>query len=170
MKTRILIPTDGSHFSEQIIAHIQRFFPTEGTELILFRVGEPIYSSIAAQAELAREAMTFGDTMRHIGEREIEAAYHPIYATQIEVNQRAELETTLQPLANGLREAGFTVSTLVEFGDPARMIIHAIERDKIDVLAMTTHGRTGLGRAIFGSVAESVMRQVRIPILLFRPE
>lgn len=170
MKTRILIPTDGSQFSEQIVTQVQGFFTPENTELIVMRVGEPVYSNIAARAELAREAMTFGDTMRHISEREIEAAYHPIYADQIETNQRAELETTLIPLVNGLRDAGYTVSTLVEFGDPARMIVHAIDRDKIDVLAMTTHGRTGLSRAIFGSVAESVMRQVRIPILLFRPE
>ena len=49
------------------------------------------------------------------------------------------------------------------------MILHAIEHDKIDIIAMTTHGRTGLSRAIFGSVAESVMHQARVPVLLFRP-
>lgn len=170
MKTKILIPTDGSPFSEQIIEKIQRFFSPESTELVLMRVGEPVYSATAAQADLARDAMAFGGTMRYISERELEAAQHPIYATQMEVNERAEVEATLLPLANTLRNAGFTVSTQVEFGDPARMIIHVIERDKINLIAMTTHGRTGLSRALFGSVAESVLHQVRIPILLLRPE
>lgn len=170
MKTKILIPVDGSNFSEQIIPQILHFFSPEDAELTLMRVGEPVYSATAAQAELAREAMTFGATLHQLGERQIGAAQHPIYATQIEVNERAELETTLLPLVNTIRHAGYTVSTKVEFGDPARMIIHAIDRDKIDLIAMTTHGRTGLSRALFGSVAESIMHQVRIPILLFRPE
>lgn len=170
MKKRILITTDGSDFSEQIIAHVHRFFSPEESELILMRVGEPVYSVSAARADLAHNAMAFSGTIRHISERELEAAKHPIYATQMEVNERAELEAELLPLASSLRFAGFTVTTKVEFGHPARMILHAIERDKIDLIAMTTHGRTGLGRALFGSVAESVMHQVRIPILLFRPE
>ena len=170
MKKRILIPTDGSDFSEQIIAHVQRFFSPEDSELILMRVGEPIYSATAAQADLAHSAMAFGGTMRYVSEREIEAAQHPIYATQMESNERAQVEAALLPLTNRLRNAGFTVTTRVEFGTAARMILRAIERDKVDLIAMTTHGRTGLSRAVFGSVAETVMHQVRIPILLLRPE
>ena len=170
MKKRILIPTDGSQFSEQIIAHVQRFFAPNECELIVMRVGEPVFSATAAQAELVREATFLGTTLHHVSERDMEAAQHPIYATQIEMNERSHVEDAMLPLLNRLRQAGYNVTCKVEFGDPARMILHAVEHDKIDIIAMTTHGRQGLNRAIFGSVAESVMHQTRIPVLLFRPQ
>ena len=156
MKKRILIPTDGSQFSEQIITHVQRFFAPNECELIVMRVGEPVFSATAAQAELVREATFLGTTLHHVSERDMEAAQN--------------VEDAMLPLLNRLRQAGYTVTCKVEFGDPARMILHAVEHDKVDIIAMTTHGRTGLSRAIFGSVAESVMHQTRVPVLLFRPQ
>jgi nucleotide-binding universal stress UspA family protein len=50
----------------------------------------------------------------------------------------------------------------------ASTIVETAERDKVDLIIMSSHGRSGLGRLIFGSVAESVLRGTRIPILLVR--
>jgi nucleotide-binding universal stress UspA family protein len=57
----------------------------------------------------------------------------------------------------------------VWYGPAAPAIVEAAKVQKVDVIVMSTHGRSGLGRIIFGSVAESVLRGTRVPILLVRP-
>jgi nucleotide-binding universal stress UspA family protein len=52
---------------------------------------------------------------------------------------------------------------------PAAAIVEAAKAQKVDVIVMSTHGRSGLGRIIFGSVAESVLRGTRVPIFVIRP-
>lgn len=169
MKTKILIPTDGSMFSEQIIPCIQRLFEPGDVELVLMRVAEPVYSHSAAQAELVRDTIAYGMSTHHVTDRDMTAAKHPIYATQIEQNVRAEFEAALLPLIRSLRSAGYEATSHIEFGTPAEAIARFIERDGIDLIALTTHGRTGLSRAIFGSVAEAIMSRVTIPVLLLHP-
>jgi nucleotide-binding universal stress UspA family protein len=53
-------------------------------------------------------------------------------------------------------------------GEPAQVIINAIERERVSLVAMSTHGRSGLDRLRFGSVAESVARRAPVPVLLVR--
>ncbi len=169
MKNKILIPTDGSMFSEQIIPCVQRLFDANDTEIVLMRVAESVYSHSAAQAELVRDTVAYGSSMHNITHRDMVAAKHPIYATQIEQNVRAENEAVLLPLVRSLRALGYEATSQIEFGDPAEAIAHFIERAGINLIAMTTHSRTGLSRAIFGSVAEAIMRKVTIPVLLWHP-
>ena len=53
-------------------------------------------------------------------------------------------------------------------GAPAQEIVAAAREAGADLIAMSTHGRGGLGRLIFGSVAEAVLREAEIPVLLMR--
>jgi nucleotide-binding universal stress UspA family protein len=81
-----------------------------------------------------------------------------------------EAEEYLEGLAARLKEHGFTdVTTSVWYGPPAPAIVEAAQVAKADLIVMSTHGRSGLGRLLMGSVAESVLRGTRVPILLFRP-
>ena len=57
----------------------------------------------------------------------------------------------------------------VAFGDPALEIIDFVGREGIDMVAMTTHGRSGLQHMLLGSVAENVLRGLNVPVLLIRP-
>lgn len=61
------------------------------------------------------------------------------------------------------------VETHVWYGPAAPAVVEAAKVQKVDLIVMSTHGRSGLGRIIFGSVAESVLRGTRAPILLVRP-
>jgi nucleotide-binding universal stress UspA family protein len=61
------------------------------------------------------------------------------------------------------------IETHVWYGPAAPAIVEAAKLQKVDVIVMSTHGRSGLGRIIFGSVAESVLRGTRVPIFLVRP-
>jgi nucleotide-binding universal stress UspA family protein len=80
-----------------------------------------------------------------------------------------EAESYLNGVATGLREAGIRrVRTCVWYGPAAPTIVEAAEAEKANLIVMTSHGRGGVGRLIFGSVAESVLHGTRTPILLVR--
>jgi nucleotide-binding universal stress UspA family protein len=80
-----------------------------------------------------------------------------------------EAESYLSGVAAGLRECGITrVRTAVWYGPAAPTIVEAAVVEKVDLIIMTSHGRGGIGRLIFGSVAESVLHGTRTPILLVR--
>ena len=72
----------------------------------------------------------------------------------------------LDRVAERLRAEGFQVTTHVRYGHPAREIIDASQ--KADLVAMSTHGRSGLGRFALGSVADKVVRHSQKPVLLIR--
>ncbi len=66
--------------------------------------------------------------------------------------------------------AGVKTETKISSGSPAEEIIRAAESAGADLIVMGTHGRTGVGLIIFGSVAEKVVKNSRIPVLTIRPE
>jgi nucleotide-binding universal stress UspA family protein len=81
---------------------------------------------------------------------------------------RASAEEYLASVATGLRARGVRATTQVRFGHAvAEILAGAVEADA-DLIAMTTHGRGGLGRLLFGSVAEAVLRQAEVPVFLMR--
>jgi nucleotide-binding universal stress UspA family protein len=64
--------------------------------------------------------------------------------------------------------AGVTIEVLVREGPVAETIVRAAEEERIDVVAMATHGRSGMQRVVYGSVAEQVLRSSVRPVLLVR--
>ena len=67
-------------------------------------------------------------------------------------------------------ERGLEVQVEVETAfDAARAIAEAAKRLRSDVICMTTHGRSGLSRALMGSVAENVLRHAHVPVLVITP-
>jgi nucleotide-binding universal stress UspA family protein len=70
--------------------------------------------------------------------------------------------------AHMLERAGLRVHYEAWHGDPSQTIVNAADRGLVDLIAMTTHGWRGLDRLRFGSVAESVVRKARVPVLLVR--
>lgn len=74
----------------------------------------------------------------------------------------------LAPFRARLVDAGVSVRALAAYGDAASEVCDAAEREQVDLVAMTTHGRTGLARVVDGSVSETVLRHCRRPVLLVR--
>jgi nucleotide-binding universal stress UspA family protein len=79
-----------------------------------------------------------------------------------------EAEDYLTAVATRLREQGNRIETSVWYGPAASAIVEAARLRMADLIVMSTHGRSGLGRLILGSVAESVLRGTTTPILLLR--
>ena len=91
-------------------------------------------------------------------------------AIDAQVQAVREAEDYLAGVKAKLEKAGTKgVETHVWYGPAAPAVVEAARVQKIDLIVMSTHGRSGLGRIIFGSVAESVLRGTRVPIFLVRP-
>jgi nucleotide-binding universal stress UspA family protein len=64
---------------------------------------------------------------------------------------------------------GVKISTAVEMGVPFQAILDKAEKENVDLIVMSTHGRTGLRHVLIGSVTERVVREARCPVLSIRP-
>lgn len=139
MYDKILFPTDGSEGSDSVLEHAVDLAKRYDATLEALFVGDQrSYAGIAADTdrEQIREAQA------SIGERALDKA-------------RSVGESE-----------GVAVSTTRANGVPSEVILEVIEEDGIDLVVMGTHGRTGLQRALLGSVAENVARQSPAPIHL----
>ncbi len=90
--------------------------------------------------------------------------------TEAEVSVVQKAEGYLKALQDSLTKKGFKADTHVRYGDEAEEILdHAAQKD-IDMIAMTTHGRSGVKRFLLGSVAEKILRHSPKPVFLVRCE
>jgi nucleotide-binding universal stress UspA family protein len=88
--------------------------------------------------------------------------------TEEEVRVVHEAEEYIEALADKLAEKGVHVRTAVRYGKPAEEILHHIADNAADMVAMSTHGRSGLSRLVMGSVAEEIVRNAGVPVTLVR--
>lgn len=163
---RILFPLDGSEFSTQILDAAKKFFAPGACELVLYHVGPRAEGFTGLPP---RPAAAEVPVPMYQSKEDVELSHHPIYESQEEDSEIADLKDRLEPLAQSLRSEGYRVKVAGDLGNPAEAIIERANGGDIDVVAMTTHGRSGISRLLFGSVAEQVVRHVSVPVLLLRP-
>jgi nucleotide-binding universal stress UspA family protein len=104
--------------------------------------------------------------------RAAEASALPVSdKVEAQITAIREAEEYLAAAVRRLADRGFRrVETHVWYGPAAAAIVEAAAAQKADMIVMSTHGRTGLGRLILGSVAESVLRGTTVPILIVRAD
>jgi nucleotide-binding universal stress UspA family protein len=164
---RVLIPLDGSEFSEQILPYLAQWLDSATTDLIFLRVyTEPVHGLVPRPPTVtaADWRSPHYDTVQ-----DANRARHPIYASQVRDSLRAELETGMLLDLNDFRQAGYSVSVEIRFGEAAEEILAVSQSRQVDMIAMTTHGRTGLNRLVSGSVAQRVLTKASVPVLILRP-
>jgi len=132
----------------------------------------PLDGSALAEAALGRAVEFAGDGVTLMLLRAVEAHTLPgVDPSDAQVEVVREAEDYLAAVAARLAESGVAqVETSVWYGPAALAIVEAARLRKADLIVMSTHGRSGLGRLILGSVAESVLRGTTTPILLLRTE
>jgi nucleotide-binding universal stress UspA family protein len=80
-----------------------------------------------------------------------------------------EAEAYLRQIRERIVSEGKQVATFLWQGSPAAAIVKAVQHYQIDVVVMTTHGRSGRAKEMFGSVAESVLAGIAVPVVVVRP-
>jgi len=81
-----------------------------------------------------------------------------------------EVETYLAGIGGEFREMGISTKSLVEEGSIVGTIINVAEKNDVDIIAMASHGRTGLSHVFYGSVAAGVLHRIDRPLLIIRAE
>lgn len=144
---KVLIPIDGSPFSLQILRYVTRFLSPATNQLLL------VY--VAKEPEVVKIEQPGSEDLN-------------IYVDEAEYAIRGNFADEMLPYRHELEKAGFTVTTKVCFGNPIAEIEACIAEEAVDLVAMTTHGRTGLSQVMFGSVAQHILHHINVPIMLYR--
>jgi nucleotide-binding universal stress UspA family protein len=142
MYKKILVPLDGSKTAEAVLPHARSLAYAEGAEIILLNIA-------------ANPAMEFAFT-------------DPAIAASAVAEEEQESKKYMAKVENELKSAGFKVSVMLREGGAAEGILQAAEAVGADVIAMSTHGRSGPARWLLGSVADRVVRHSRFPLMLIR--
>ena len=132
----------------------------------------PLDGSTLAESALTHAAALAKGGAQVILMRAAEAHTLPTSdAAEAQVKVVREAEEYLGGVKARLAKEGVTrVETSVWYGPPADAIVEATRFRKADLIVMSSHGRSGLGRLVLGSVAESVLRSTKTAILLTREE
>lgn len=148
MFKHILVPLDGSGFAEAAIPYALELAAQFDSDITLLRVVLP---PRVGEGALSPESANFMIKMRD-----------DLYKEAIDY---------LQSQKGSLRQQNYRVHYQVaESDDVAEEIISATNGANADVIVMCTHGRGGLGRFLFGSVAMRVLQSAAVPVLVIRPE
>jgi len=143
MYKKILVPLDGSPLAEAILPHAQALAKSEGAEIVLLRVSQP-----PAPEFLARDVKT--------GTRLVEKM-------EQEAQQYIEVEV------RRLRNDGNQVTGIARDGAVLETIVSVARETHADVIAMSTHARSGLQHFLLGSVADDLVHISPIPVMLIHP-
>jgi nucleotide-binding universal stress UspA family protein len=147
---RILVLLDGSERAEKVLPYVAEHAKTGGAEVVLLRVLEPL-STLAVYAP------------------SMFANWEEL-AQQMMADQQEECNRYFAGLESQLGDEGILVRSETLVGNVWNKIISYIEEDGFDLVALTSHGRSGIARWAVGSVAETLLRKCPVPLLLVRAQ
>lgn len=146
MYETILVPLDGSKRAEAILPHVERLTRLCGAQVILLQVVDP-----PPRIEVPEE---------------FNAALH-----QQQLERLAQwAQDYLSGLEDEFREKGIRTRKRVVYGPVVEAILTTADREKADLIAIASHGRTGLAQVFYGSVAAGVLHRIDRPLLLIRSQ
>ena len=148
MYKKILVPLDGSELSELAIPHAQALAEKFGSEVLLIRVYQPALATY--------ELLGDGPTTAREHDKEI--------LERAEQEVRAYLKRVKEMLSEGMNARCFALLG----GSVTDTILDAAQTEGADLIVMSTHGRSGFGKWIYGSVASKILQAARCPIFLVR--
>ncbi|MBN1855679.1 MAG: universal stress protein [Dehalococcoidia bacterium] len=147
MFKKILLCLDGSSLAEQMIPYATSIAQSYSSSLVLVQVVNVPSALAAASAQGAESVVE--DEMRRLA-----------FTSQ----------TYLDQLAERLREQGIATEAVTIQGSPGNTIVEYATANEIDLIAIATHGRKNIGRLVFGSVADHVIRHTCIPVITVNPK
>lgn len=144
MYKKILVPLDGSKRAEAILPHVENLSICFNGEVIFFIVEEPA---------LILEYDEVVDMPNYLAERD---------------EQKKKTESYLSSLQERFQAKGIKVRSLIGQGQVVKAIIDTAEQENVELVAMASHGRSGLSRTFYGSIAAGVLQRIDRPLLLIR--
>jgi nucleotide-binding universal stress UspA family protein len=154
MYKKIMVPLDGSELAECVLPHVESIAKGCGaSNVIFFYVVEPVHLPVGT-GSAGGEAFTEADAAKI---RKDEDERHKKAAKQYldDIKKRGKYD-------------GADLKTEVIMGKPADSIAEYAEKKGVDLIVIATHGRSGISRWVYGSVADKVLRSACVPVLMVR--
>jgi nucleotide-binding universal stress UspA family protein len=142
----ILIPLDGSKQSEKVIPHVKKLASKLKSKVVLLHVIAQPYHAYAGMWGVVEV---------------------PYTSEELKLKE-ADARKYLEKVKRALSSKGIPIKTAVRIGDAAHEIIGLAEELNADIVAMSTHGRSGMDRWEYGSVTDKVLHAGNTPLLLIR--
>jgi nucleotide-binding universal stress UspA family protein len=150
MFSKLLVPLDGSKVGEAAL-------PVIGQLIDKMAPGAKIEIILIGVITLLRHWVVVGE------------ASAPVSYSEEELKIiRDRVMDYLAKSGDTLKDKGITIKTMVSTGNASDEILKAAHENKADLIAMSTHGRSGLRRLAFGSITDKVLRGSHIPVLMVR--
>jgi nucleotide-binding universal stress UspA family protein len=146
---KILLPLDGSSFSEASIPYVKELTKGTGVEIVLLRVSEPPVLPADRSPAIKPSWEEYRDIL------------------MAEIQRQAE--EYLEGIRANLGKSGIKIRSQAILGKTAESILQVAQKEDINLITMTTHGRTGVSRWVYGSVASRIVEESLQPVLLIRP-
>jgi len=166
---RILVSLDGSDLAESAVAAIAGFARDSQSEVHLCSVFHPdqIHATatpgpthaLTPQGAPGGQRLDVADPLPRVAEDRAQAL------ARVRSEHEVYLHNTAEKYLPGLKVTAHAVSS----EKTAATIADIADKIEADFIAMASHGRTGISHALFGSVAEQVLRQARVPVLVVGP-
>jgi len=146
MYKKILVPLDGSDLAECVLPHVESIAKgCQIEEVVFIRVVEPFQQICDFEGCVSKETIDSIDT-----------------------DSKADANSYLNQLVNRIQYDGVSVKPEVITGTPAESIADYATKNSIDLITISTYGRSGISRWSWGSVADRVLRSACVPILMVR--
>jgi nucleotide-binding universal stress UspA family protein len=143
---KIMVPLDGSKMAECVIPHVETVAKLGNASVELVHVIEQV------------ELPTRGGIALSVDDLK-----------QIEEHSKQQAETYLLEVARRLKIAGIKSHSKLLTGKAADSLVDYIQGNEFDLIIMATHGRSGISRWFWGSVADKILYSSKTPVLLVRP-
>jgi nucleotide-binding universal stress UspA family protein len=143
MYKKILVPLDGSKLAEAVLPHAEALAKSENAEIIILRV-----PTTPASEFMARD---------------------PSVASMIRQSVMEEAEEYVHDKVGTIEEEHIKATGMTREGPVPEMILEVADETHADMIAMSTHGRSGIQRWLMGSVADKIVHHAHIPVMLIHP-
>jgi len=159
MYKKILVPLDGSKLAECALPHAEELAKgCTAAQVILITVTEQVQGQTRApEAEELHRSTDSTEFRRARSEM-----------TVILGKKQKQAERYLRRIAEKLESKGVKVHTEMLFWPPAEAIASYAKQNGADIIVMSSHGRSGVSRWAYGSVADKVLRSSCVPVLIIR--
>ncbi|MDP2919255.1 MAG: universal stress protein [Dehalococcoidia bacterium] len=149
MYKHIMVPLDGSELAECVLPHVV---------------------TIAKGCQVPKVSLVRVVTPLKIYGPELSGGVDPVVLQRLEDENIALARTYMEKAAKKLKPDGIDAHTEVIYGGVLEALTDFIDKNKVDLIVIATHGRSGISRWVWGSVADRILRSAKMPVVMVRPQ
>lgn len=152
----LIVPLDGSELAESVLPHVETLAAQRGTEpvdVVLVRIAEPMNIPTYYSPDMSGVSLNWGN-----------------FIQQETIRRKQAAKDYLAEVEKRLKKKNIAVKSVVIEGKPNDEVVDYANKTPFSMIIMATHGRSGLSRLVYGSVAANILHGATRPIFIVKPQ